>query len=292
MINAVLESLNIKDIGRLDSSNTNLKLRQSFLKRMGQFKSALFITLKPKSKEMLQWLIKRDICNVNEMIFSDSNIPQDDWFLGMMMPNLKIVRIKFDYSNQIDNITDVSLNHIGNGCPGLTTIDLKNCNETTDAGVIFLLYNCLELQDLSLTCDYAPTKITDSSLVAIGKKCPKLHSLSVMNCQMITDEGLKGLCKGCPDLKTLNISNCNKITDAGVIALVDKCPKLQDLDLARDYQGDMTKITDKSLVAIGKKCPKLHSLSLWKCKLITDEGLKGLCQGCPDLKTLNFTYLR
>ena len=85
MINVVLELLNLKEIGRLDSSNTNSTLRDFFLKRMGQFKSALFTSLAPKNKDMLQWLIKRGICNVNEMTFSYSNNPLGDWFLGIMI---------------------------------------------------------------------------------------------------------------------------------------------------------------------------------------------------------------
>jgi len=228
--NVLLELLNLKEIGRLDSSNTNSTLRESFLERMGQFKSALFTSLKPRKKDMLQWLIKRGISNVKIMIFNKSSIPLVAWFFRRItMPNLKTIQFNFG-GYKGGKMSDVSLNLIGNACPRLNTIIFNYCDKITDAGVIALVEKCPELEIINLNKNGGDE--INASLVVIGKKCPKLRSINLSGCKMVTDEGLKGLCQGCPELKTINLNYCDKITDAGVLSLCEKCLKLKKIRLS------------------------------------------------------------
>ena len=69
-------------------------------------------------------------------------------------------------------ISLVGLRAYGEGCTQLTSLDLWDCKQITDASVIALSKGCPNLTSLDLSeCE----DITDASVIALSKGCPNLH---------------------------------------------------------------------------------------------------------------------
>ena len=45
-------------------------------------------------------------------------------------------------------------------------------------------------------------------------------------------------------------------------------------------------ITDEGIRAVATGCPQLQSLSIFGCYYITDAGIAALANGCPQLQSL------
>ena len=94
-------------------------------------------------------------------------------------------------------ISRVGLRAYAEGCPQLSSVDLRNCLQNAEACVI-----------------------------ALSKGCPKLSSLDLGDCCEITDACVIALSQGCPQLSYLYLYDCNQITDACVTALSQGYPQL------------------------------------------------------------------
>ena len=66
-------------------------------------------------------------------------------------------------------------------------LELSCCNE--DEGVLLIADGCPELAEISLSGCY---KVTDASIIALGKSCHQLISIDLERC-FTTDEGRKGI---------------------------------------------------------------------------------------------------
>ena len=47
--------------------------------------------------------------------------------------------------------------------------------------------------------------VSDELLAAVGLRCERLESLSIIGCRPFTDAGLQAVAKGCPRLKSLSV---------------------------------------------------------------------------------------
>ena len=101
-----------------------------------------------------------------------------------------------------DEVQDSWLASIATHCTGLRALDLRSCEEVTDAG----------LQHVA--------------------SCAQLASLSLYDCKKVTDAGLQYLAS-CPQLASLNLVCCKKVTDAGVEQLRRELQP--DCAVTRDY---------------------------------------------------------
>jgi hypothetical protein len=151
------------------------------------------------------------------------------------------------------SIVDEDLHDLVRACPGLTKIEIRDCQG---------------LRNL----EYLP----------IGTHCPCLESL-VLRANMVfsSDEMLLDLSAHCPRLGILEVPDSIIITDVGVIALAEKCPLLTELDF-----NCCNKITDASLLALAQHCKLLEVLILFECSEITKMGVEAVMQGCPELVEL------
>ena len=191
----VLEFIDLKDIGSLDSSNTNVKLRPQYLRRLHQMTHVFFQSIKFKNKGFMEWTISRQI-KVKEMNFS---------------------------FRKVDDSLFVKMN-----CPSLTKINLICCSQITDKSVIEIAKRCPLLTYINLSC--RDSKITDKSIIEISKRCPFLTNINIGFCPHITDLSIFSISKRCPLLTNLNICGL-KITDKSVLELAKKCPLLQYINL-------------------------------------------------------------
>ena len=287
----VLQFLNLKEISYLDSSNTNIKLRVQFLKRLHEMTHNLFHDIMP-NESMTKWIIKRRI-RVEKMVFEMyKNEPYDNWFESNQMQKMQVTHL-VESSNDsylkninissINNITDNGIITLIKSSPLLHTIRL-NCWNITDLSIFEISKGCPLLRDIDL---FRCTQITDLSIFELIKGCPLLEKIDLECCINITNDSIIAISKGCLLLKDINIWNCDSITDFSIIELSKGCPLLQNISLA-----DCDQITDDSIIAISKGCILLENINLTGLEEITDFGIIELSKRCPYLKNINLSYCR
>ena len=268
----VLEFIDMKDIGNLDSSNTNVKLRPKYLERLHQMIHVLFQSIKFKNKCFIEWIIIRQI-KVKEMNFSFRKV-DDSLFVKMNCPSL--TKINLICCSQI---TNKSVIEIAKRCPLLTYINLSGRDsKITDKSIIEISKRCTLLNYINL--GYCP-QITDLSIFSISKRCPLLTNLNICGLK-ITDKSVLEVAKKCPLLQYINLSNCSKITDLSVIEIAKRCPSLTNINLDLCCSN----ITDKSVIEIAKNCPLLTNINLRECH-ITNTSVIELLNRCPLLTNKN-----
>ena len=226
--------------------------------------------------------------------------------LGNYCPELKSLDLSF--CNQITELSFLTL-------PKLTSLNLRNYQEFTDAGLEFLAKKYPNLQSLNLS---GCKKITDQGISLLT--LPELTDLNLIDCTGLTDAGLKTLATNCPKLKSLNhtvrkeltnagfgsvlsFSVSKDLTNSGLEAIIRDWPRLQSLNFSGCYrltdqgfsQLKLPELTSLDLSGcyiygddIAKNCPKLRSLNLSSCDYITDRGVALLM--LPELTSLNFRH--
>lgn len=168
-------------------------------------------------------------------------------------------------------------------------------SQLEDTGVESVALHCHNLQELDIS-NSKSLNLTDRSLLALAKGCPKLTKLVISGCttftdsslvyitgmrhlnlcgcyQAVTDVALQAIARNCPELQVLNIAWCNKVSDVGVTSIAVSCPDLRTLDLC-----DCVLVTDESVVALANGCRRLKSLDLYYCQNITDRAMYSLAK--------------
>ncbi|KAI9104815.1 hypothetical protein DFS34DRAFT_214656 [Phlyctochytrium arcticum] len=140
-----------------------------------------------------------------------------------------------------------------------------------------------QLRTLDLRgCLHAVTPTTIRTLVL---NAPHLHSLDLS----FTSGGEDVLLAltSAPSLRTLILSGYKQATELSLITLLSHLPNLTTLSLA--WLG--TAVTDRVLRALTVYCPHLQKLDLRGCPAILESGLRGLADGCSDLRVLKIEVL-
>ncbi|KAH9622534.1 hypothetical protein KSS87_014603 [Heliosperma pusillum] len=116
-----------------------------------------------------------------------------------------------------------------------------------------------------------PGVVTNLGLLAIGRGCPSLKSLSLENVINVGDEGLFEISKECHMLEKLDLCSCKSITNKGLIAISERCPNLVTLSVEL-----CPEIGNNSISAIAKGSLKLRSILIKGCPLVGDQGVANL----------------
>jgi len=197
-------------------------------------------------------------------------------------------------------ITDTSVMHLARSCPGLTKCVLFNCNLVTDMGVITLLGCCPQLRHVNVSCC---VRLTDRSFEDIARSCPSLRHLFLEECNLseaglmyikdcanlktlkmgyskaLSDVVLEQLAEGCPHIRDLDLSYCNKISSTCLSRVLRSWYNLEQLNL-RGFQGDVRTLQHSNL----------EQLNLSWCKLVDDNFIGTLAEGCPSLVVLDLAW--
>ncbi len=172
------------------------------------------------------------------------------------LPGLKEINLRW-----CDQITDAGIAHLG--ClPRLNAISVRGCVQMTDAGLDQLAaLSQLESLDIS----YCP-QVTDWGLERL-RQLVHLESLSLSGCSGLTEAGLLHL-HALPCLKTLHLGG-PRVTDAWLVQL-QALPQLRVLSL-----GESEQLTDAGVAHLGV-LQRLAALDVSSCKRLTDAGLANL----------------
>ncbi|PUZ51796.1 hypothetical protein GQ55_6G218500 [Panicum hallii var. hallii] len=134
-------------------------------------------------------------------------------------------------------LTSSSIKTIGQNCPQLTSLDLRNLNRLRDSAMRHLRYGCRLIRKLKLQrntfSDEAVSryleesggcltelmlnnveKVGDLTALAISRKCSvRLEALDLSFCRELTNEALGLIVDNCPSLRILKLFGCTQITD-------------------------------------------------------------------------------
>jgi len=88
----------------------------------------------------------------------------------------------------MDGVNDILLSQLIPKYPKLERLDISNCYEVTDTGIITISTHCQYLIVLDISQCF---RITANSLNQIVIHCPQLRYLNVENCDYITLDDLK-----------------------------------------------------------------------------------------------------
>uniref|UniRef100_A0A8D2JPJ6 F-box and leucine rich repeat protein 13 n=1 Tax=Sciurus vulgaris TaxID=55149 RepID=A0A8D2JPJ6_SCIVU len=190
-------------------------------------------------------------------------------------------------------LTDESMRHISEGCPGVLYLNLSNTT-ITNKTMRLLPKHFHNLQNLSLA--YC-RKFTDKGLqyLNLGNGCHKLIYLDLSGCTQISVQGFKNIASSCSGVMHLTINDMPTLTDNCVKALVEKCQSITSVvslvhhiflmvlsklfllvDLKKIRFEGNKRITDACFKFIDKNYPNIHHIYMVDCKGITDGSLKSL----------------
>nr|XP_012602710.1 F-box/LRR-repeat protein 13 isoform X1 [Microcebus murinus] len=190
-------------------------------------------------------------------------------------------------------LTDESMRHISEGCPGILFLNLSNTN-ITNRTMRLLPRHFHNLQNLSLA--YC-RKFTDKGLqyLNLGSGCHKLIYLDLSGCTQISVQGFRNIANSCSGIMHLTINDMPTLTDNCVKALVEKClhitsvsfigaPHLSDgafqalstCNLKKIRFEGNKRITDTCFKCMGKNFPNMNHVYMVDCKGITDSSLRAL----------------
>ncbi|KAL6006287.1 hypothetical protein ACLOJK_040333 [Asimina triloba] len=224
--------------------------------------------------------------------------------LGKRCPNLGHLCLR-----KCPLVSDEGLKAFTGAAASLESLNLEECNQITQMGILGSLSNCgdklkalslvkcLGIKDtvsglpplspckslLSLTIRNCPG-FGSLGLVMVGKLCPRLQHIDLGGLCRMTDAGFLALLEGCESgLVKVNLAGCIGLTDAVVLTLA----KLHGCTLEVLSLDGCRMVTDKSMEVIADYCTQLVDLDVSKC-MITDAGVSALAHAVVlDLQILS-----
>ncbi|GAB4828277.1 hypothetical protein Ancab_035190 [Ancistrocladus abbreviatus] len=244
-------------------------------------------------------LILSGLCNVSEKGF---------WAMGNACGLQALTSLTI---SSCRGMTDASLEAIGQGCPGLKQIFLRNCCLISDNGLVAFAKSTISLESLQLEeCNritqlgvfYAlsncGSKLKSLSLVkCVGVKdiasqdlmlslCRSLRSLSIKSCPGFGSAGLAILGKICPELRSVDLSGLYGMTDDGLLSFLERC----EAGLAKVNLSGCINLSDRVAIAVAMLHGKtLKALNLNGCRKITDATLEAIANSCQLLNDLDIS---
>jgi hypothetical protein len=133
---------------------------------------------------------------------------------------------------------------------------------------------------------------SDESVAFLAKKCRKLRSVCLHECELVTDEAIRAIANSCPDLEKLDLGGLSRIdeygtsfsgniTDESFLIVGQKCSKLVYISITHNI------VTDIGIAALARGCPQLGSFSAHHCPSISTAGITDLSHGCKELRTID-----
>lgn len=181
---------------------------------------------------------------------------------------LKLVKCYGDW----DTVLQVMVERVAK----LVEIHLERI-QVSDFGIASLS-NCSDLEILHLL---KTPHCTNLGLISVAERCTLLRKLHIdgLKLNRIGDDGLIAVAKRCPNLRELVLIGVNP-TELSLDLLGSNCGTLERLA----FCGSDT-VGDAEIMCIAVRCVALKKLCIKNCP-VSDEGMKALASGCPNLVKL------
>ena len=175
-------------------------------------------------------------------------------------------------------VSDATVEKIAKGCRGLVRLDLLS-TDISDGALRHLAMRSCFLEHLDVSdCG----EISDVGVVAIAGGCPLLTQLSLRDCHFVGNRAAVALASGCPALKTIDFSGCDELCDGALIALAQGCPALVSVRV-----NDCRRLSDASIrVLCEATAEMLLELGISGLRKVTSVAIEALRDHCPNLAVL------
>lgn len=153
--------------------------------------------------------------------------------------------------------------------------------------------------------------LAEGALVALGRRCTELHTLSCSGCSKLGAEGDAAIVElgrlgKLARVEHLDLTN-TAVGTASLRAAAAACTRLRSLSLAGAKLGDTlpddlaadglarleklnlsgTRIGDGALATLARRCPELASLNCSRCEGVGDDGVIMVAVRCTRLRALH-----
>lgn len=242
----------------------------------------------------------------------------DEAFVELAMSNRQLRNLDV---SKCGKLTSVSIKALADACYTLQRVTLADCKLITTDGVVELASKCKKLVDVDLSgCE----NILDQALERLAAN-QKLRSINLSDCSKLTSAGVSHLAI-CSRLQRLRLAGCKSLSDATLTQLSRSCSALVDLDLshcttvslralqaALPFWQQLTRLnlrgiafaqapegsldarmdamdTDSQSSVLRIEHYSLEDLNISWCKMVDDEVVGILAQGCPSLVSLDVAW--
>lgn len=149
--------------------------------------------------------------------FCGSNVTTDV-ILSLVRHSPRLTSVELSYA--YNRLIDASVIILAQGCPRLTSIQLRSCGSVTDMSVVALARHCQFLTKVNFCqCD----QVTDAGVIILAENCTRLTEIDFSWCDLLTDGAVVTLAKNCPCITTVDFDFCYLLTEVAVIALAENC---------------------------------------------------------------------
>ncbi|MEM1282078.1 MAG: hypothetical protein AAGG81_00850 [Chlamydiota bacterium] len=175
--------------------------------------------------------------------------------------------------NGCTGIHNKALEHIGEYATKLQELNIQNCANVTEEGVIELLK---VIGDRLLKFDVGGLKMTTVVASILADYCKNIESLSFGGCSHITDVSVKIILSECKEIRYFNLKETS-VTDESVIALAERGHQL----VRASFNG-CEKVTGESIRTLLESCRNLEVLDI-RGTAVTDAELQKLQFDFPNV---------
>jgi hypothetical protein len=91
-------------------------------------------------------------------------------------------------------ILDIAICSLGENCQELMVIDICDCRNITDAGMLAVTSGCPNLEEFHA---HDCVGLTDITMISFGEKCQKMKTVYIDGCS-VTKLGEAAVIRGCP----------------------------------------------------------------------------------------------
>lgn len=165
-------------------------------------------------------------------------------------------------------LTDDVLIEISRRARNLKHLDIRACDQITDASIYQLAANITDLKLFNCGRHKKGELISDVSIGQLIQYCPNLKTIGLAGCG-ITDWSIWELALNCSSLERLSLNNCWKLTDVGVCRALharffDKLNVLEVRNLRLNQVGDLVawkkRKADNGEPILIEACERIDSL--------------------------------
>ena len=226
-----------------------------FFKAIGKRLEAFLVTQSPRiDLETVETMV--DSCpNITELRLAEIGLLNDD----LLRPLGRLINLR---------LLDLS-------SPSLPLNDEAMVQLLSDVGANLTSLNLSDIPDL-----------TDVTLVAIAKYCPKLRQLQLRNLVELTDEGVSvffaALKKtGHPGFEAIDMEKGHDLRSGALEALLAHSgPTVEKLSLLGWREVEATALNGLT------KCNQLRELDVGWCRQVTDWSIKDVLDSCDSIKLI------
>lgn len=179
-------------------------------------------------------------------------------------------------------ITDDLVEEICEANSAITKIQLNSCNKLTDFSLVSIGRCCQNLQSISLG---GCINIGHVGLRSLAMSCRQLRSINFVGYH-IDDGGLRIIAASLDRLESLDLTGCIGVTDRGLSQIAHCCTKLKILKLGGCY-----KIGESGVWAFYEleNCRDLEEIELMGCTNLSNRALLTISKRCPSLRNINIS---